>query len=484
MENSSHGQHDMTTTDREITDHYDLFVIGGGSGGVRAARWAASRGLKVGIAEGDRFGGTCVNVGCVPKKLFYHAAHISEVLHDAEGFGWKLEGAATHDWQQLTEGIERYIKRLNGIYERLLDQSGVIRYRGWARLVSAHTIEVQLVDHAEQVAGDRQGSRMMIKADQILLAPGGRPALPDIPGISLTQDSNDFFALKEAPRRAVVVGGGYIGVELAGALSGLGVDTTLVYRRELPLRGFDEDIRRKLSGYLAEQMTVRSGAELLRVEGDRIGVKSVYLSDSEDPIEAEFVLVATGRVPNIEQLNLGSVGIELDPEGGGIRVDDEYRTSLPHIFAVGDVINRLQLTPVALAEAMRVVGTLTGKALPPLNYDLVPTTVFSHPNVGQVGLTEEAAKQRGKEVIVYETDFKPLQQALSKDPKRVYMKLVICAQSDRVLGCHMMGDDAGEQIQGLAAAMQANITKAQLDQTIGIHPTMAEEWVTMRTARR
>lgn len=451
---------------------YDLFIIGGGSGGVRAARWAASRGLKVGLAEGERLGGTCVNVGCVPKKLFFHAAHLAHQFHDAQGFGWHIPKAPIHDWGLLKENIDRYLLRLNGLYANMLAGVGVTVYSAWARLLGEHEIELRSTEGVKSVF-----------AKHILLAPGSVPQFPQVPGVELASSSNDFFALNQKPSSALVLGGGYIGVEMAGVLSGLGIPTTLAYRSELPLRAFDQDLRKRLDQSLRSQMTVRSQASLLRIEGEAQGIKRVYLSDSSEAIEAEFVLLATGRRPHSQALNLEAVGIELS-EQGAILVDESYRTNVPHIFAVGDVIDRMQLTPVALAEAMRVVETLVGGQMPPLDYDLVPTTIFSHPNLGTVGLSEEEAIRRGYEITVYEADFRPLHQALQPQPQRVYMKMIVNSENDLILGCHMLGDEAGEQIQGLAVAMQAAITKTQLDQTIGIHPTMAEEWVTMRNPRQ
>lgn len=461
-----------------VQARYDFFVIGGGSGGVRASRWAAARGLKVGIAEGARYGGTCVNVGCVPKKLYYHAVQCLGALHDAEGFGWSVPTRVSHDWGTLRRNVDRYILRLNGIYEGMLDQTGVSRYQGWARFLDPHHVAISLCSGE----GD-QLEEVIVYADHILIAPGSQAVLPEISGAELIDTSDRFFALDAQPRSAVVIGAGYIGVELACALKGLGVETTLVTRGDLPLRGFDQDLRTRLDKVLRSGLTVHSGVMLTRVEQGEAGLKDVYLSDRDEPLRAEFVLAAIGRRPATHRLNLEVIGMALREGDGAIQVDSTYRTSHPHIFAVGDVINRAQLTPVALAEAMRVVAQLTGESLPPLDYDLVPTTVFTHPNVGTVGLSEEAARAQGYAVTIFETDFKPLHQALSSSPRRVYMKLVVCSVSDRVLGCHMIGDEAGEQIQGLAAAMQASITKTQLDQTIGIHPTMAEEWVTMRTPR-
>ncbi len=456
---------------------YDLFIIGGGSGGVRAARWAAKKGLKVGLAEGSRLGGTCVNVGCVPKKLFFHAAHVSEQLKDAQGFGWAIDQEVSHDWGSLKEGIDRYLTRLNGLYANMLEGNGVTRYSAWARLVDEHHIELRDVNALES-------QTQIVSARHILLAPGAVPDTPQVKGVELASTSDDFFALCERPKSALVIGGGYIGVEMAGVLAGLGVETSLAFRSDLPLRSFDQDVRIRLDQALREQMTVYSGATLEKIELGQDGLKRVYLSHASEAIVADFVLLATGRRPNSQVLNLASVGIETSPHRQAIIVNENYQTTVPHIYAVGDVIDRMQLTPVALAEAMRVVEHITGGSMPPLDYDLVPTTVFSHPNLATVGLSEAEALRRGRRITVYEADFKPLHQALQPHPKRVYMKMIVNQDTDRVIGCHMIGDEAGEQIQGLAVAMQAAVSKSQLDQTIGIHPTMAEEWVTMRTPRK
>lgn len=454
---------------------YDLFIVGGGSGGVRAARWAAKKGLKVALAEGERLGGTCVNVGCVPKKLFFHAAHVTQQLKDAQGFAWTIKQDYSHDWGQLKANIDRYITRLNGLYGKMLDNVGVTRYQAWARLVDDHTISLHYSELSEIES-------QHVSAQYILLAPGAVADRPELPGIDLGATSDDFFALTDKPKSAIVVGGGYIGVEMAGVLAGLGVKTSIVYRSNLPLRGFEQDLRIKLDRALRSQMAVYAGLSLEKVVKGEDKLKRVHLSDST-VVEAEFVLLATGRRPNSAALNLEAVGVECSSERRAIVVNDHYQSSIPHIYAVGDVIDRMQLTPVALAEAMRVVEHIVGGTMPPLKYDLVPTTVFSHPNIAAVGLSEAEALKRGHHILVYEADFKPLQQALQAEPKRVYMKMIVDQVSDRVLGCHMIGDEAGEQIQGLAVAMQAGVTKSQLDQTVGIHPTMAEEWVTMRTPR-
>ena len=469
--------HEKNIKTIQHTQSYDLFVIGGGSGGVRAARWAASKGLRVGIAEGSRYGGTCVNVGCVPKKIFFHASHSSDMMENAHHLGWNFPTPPHHNWQTLFQGIQTYLLKLNKIYHTMLQKVGVDCFAGWASFVDPYHLVIR---HPEE-------SPIQVEAKHILIATGGQAKVPHIPGVELAHVSDDFFARTEKPQSALIIGGGYIGVELAGVLSGLGVETSLALRGDLPLRGFEPEIRQRLDQALRQRMHLYPKVQLSHITKNHNSDTQVTLTSLEDEtichqLEAEFVLLATGRQPNTSRLDLSQADIKTDPIGA-IIVDDHYRTNHSHIFAVGDVINKIQLTPVALAEAMRVVDHILGQSTSPLDYDLVPTTVFSHPNIARVGLGEQEAIQRGMQIQVYESDFRPLSQALNPHPQRVYMKLIVDQTTDRVLGCHMIGDEAGEQMQGLAAAMQAHITKKQLDQTIGIHPTMAEEWVTMRTPR-
>jgi glutathione reductase (NADPH) len=461
---------------------YDLIVIGGGSGGVRGARWAGARGLKVAVVEGRRWGGTCVNLGCVPKKLYVHAAHHESIFQDASSFGWSLE-PPTHHWPTLKINTDAYIARLNRIYERLLDQAGVDRLNGWARFVDEHTVEI---DRGALSADRGDDAPLRLTARSFLIATGGAPQRPDVVGVEESITSDDFFALERAPSSVLVVGGGYIGVELAGVLKGLGVEVTLAHRGPLILRGFDRDLRTQLNASLQAQgvpiLYETSVQKIERCSPSGPSALRVTLKGRGAPIEVEEVLFATGRSPKVSGLDLERAGVHWAPSGGVI-VDEHYQTSQPHIFAVGDVIDRVQLTPVALAEAMYVAERLTGTQRAPLDYDLIPTAVFSEPPLGTVGLTEEVALSRGHRVTLFETDFRPLHHSLPQNPIRVYMKLVVDRDSDRVLGCHMMGPEAGEIIQGLAVAMRAGATKADFDATIGIHPTMAEEWVTLRSPR-
>lgn len=447
---------------------YDLFTIGGGSGGVRAARFAGQAGARVGLAEKGDLGGTCVNVGCIPKKLMSYSAHFHSDFADAAGYGWTLDGQPRFDWATLIANKDREITHLNGIYQRLLDGANVDLHRGFATVEDAHTVSVD-------------GKRFTAK--HILVATGGHPDKPAISGAEFGITSDDFFHLKGLPKRAVVLGGGYIAVELASILNGLGCQVTLVYRRERLLRTMDAD----LGVFLADEMA-KKGIKLVfdaTIEsiaapgaGEQV-VKDVHLTNGET-LQAECVLFATGRTPNTGKLGLERAGVTLE-KNGAIRVNDDFESSVPSILAVGDVIDRVALTPVALAEAMVVVARLFGNGERKISYQNIPTAVFSHPNIGTVGLSEEEARKQVGEVKIFKTDFKPLKNTLSRNTERTFMKLVVDARSERVLGVHMVGGDAGEVIQGFAVALQCGATKAQFDMTIGIHPTSAEEFVTMRT---
>ncbi|MCA9521111.1 MAG: glutathione-disulfide reductase [Myxococcales bacterium] len=442
---------------------YDLFVIGGGSGGVRCSRVAAQLGATVGLVEERYLGGTCVNVGCVPKKLLVYGSQIRADLEDAAGFGWSV-GEPSFAWKTLIANKDKQIARLNRVYEGLLDGAGVTRYSGRGVLLDRHTIAI----------GERR-----VTAETILLATGGWPKVPQIPGRELALTSNEVFALDELPRRVVIVGGGYIAVEFASILNGCGVETTLLYRGSLFLRGFDDDVRT----HLAEQMKKR-GVDL-RFESnpaalERRGAGIAVQLEDRSQIETDAVLFATGRAPLTEGLGLEAAGVETDGRGA-IVVDEEFRTNVPNIYAVGDVIGRVQLTPVALAEGMYLARRLFGGGAQRPSYDVIPTAVFSQPSIGTVGLTEQQARERYGEIVIYRSSFTPLKNNLSGRDEKMLMKLVVDRASDRVVGCHMVGPDAGEIVQGLAIAMTCGATKAQFDQTIGIHPTAAEEFVTMRT---
>jgi glutathione reductase (NADPH) len=442
---------------------YDLFTIGAGSGGVRACRWAAGLGARVAVAEERYLGGTCVNVGCIPKKLFAYAAHFHEDFGDAVGYGWR-SGEAGFDWKTLVANKDREITRLNGIYERLLKGSEVEIFRAHATVIDPNTVEV---------AGRR------ITAAHILIATGGWPMKPSIPGAELAFTSNEAFHLSELPRRVVVLGGGYIAVEFASIFNGLGVDTTLVYRGERLLRAFDADLGR----FLGEQMALKGvriiyGRNVAKIDG--AAVLRSTLNDGAT-LESEGVMFATGRLPNTRGLGLERAGVEL-AAGGAAIVDEYFRTSVASIHAIGDAVDRMQLTPVALAEGMVVAERLFGKGERKISYENVATAIFSQPTVATVGLSEAQARERGLDIAIYRSTFTPLKHTLTGRGEKVLMKLVVDKASDQVLGVHMVGAEAGEIIQGFAVALQCGATKKQFDATIGIHPTSAEEFVTMREA--
>jgi glutathione reductase (NADPH) len=441
---------------------YDLFVLGAGSGGVRASRVAAQLGARVAVAEERYLGGTCVNVGCIPKKLLVYASEFSDAFADAAGFGWTV-GASRFDWGALIANKDKEIARLNGVYERLLTNAGVTIIDGRAALVDAHTVAI--------------GSER-ITAKYMLVAVGGWPVAPRIPGAELAISSNEAFHLHAMPERAIVVGGGYIGVEFAGVFRGLGAEVTLVHRGDLFLRGFDDDLRAALAGEMQKRgVALRFNTLLERIEKRGAGVRATLTSG--ETIDAALVLLATGRRPNTHGLGLEAAGVKMDG-AGAIVVDRHSRTSVEHIFAVGDVTNRRNLTPVAIAEGRAAAETMFGKRAMAIDYDNVPSAVFSHPPIATVGLTEMEARARFGAVDIYKSAFRPLKHTLSGRDERTLMKLVVEPKSDRVLGCHMIGADAGEIIQGLAVALQCGATKRQFDATIGIHPTAAEEFVTMR----
>ncbi|MDD9965856.1 MAG: glutathione-disulfide reductase [Myxococcales bacterium] len=442
---------------------YDLFVIGAGSGGVRASRVAASHGARVAVAEEGRLGGTCVNVGCVPKKLLVYASSYAQAFEDSAGFGWR-EGSREHRWPQLIAAKDREITRLNAVYRRMLDASGVEVVEARARVVGPNTVSV----------GGRE-----ISARYILLATGGRPFVPAIPGVELAITSNEAFYLDELPRRMAIVGGGYIAVEFAGIFNGLGVETQLVYRGDLVLRGFDLDIRATLSDELRKAgIIVHYNSAPAALEQREAGI-GLLLRDGGE-LEADRIMMATGRVPNSADLGLEQVGVKLN-ERGAVVVDAYSQSSVASIYAVGDVTDRIALTPVAIAEGKAVADTLFGGAESAPDHDNVPSAVFSQPNVATVGLTESEARARFAHVDVYRASFRPMRHTLSGRDTRSLMKLVVDRETERVLGCHMVGEDAGEIIQGLAVALKCGATKSQFDATIGIHPTAAEEFVTMRT---
>ncbi|WP_260954725.1 glutathione-disulfide reductase [Pseudomonas citri] len=444
---------------------FDLYVIGAGSGGVRAARFAAGFGAKVAVAESRYLGGTCVNVGCVPKKLLVYGAHYAEDFEQASAYGWTAD-EPSFDWATLIDNKNREISRLNGIYRNLLVNSGVVLHEGHARLTGPHEVEIN-------------GQRYT--AEHIMIATGGWPVIPDIPGREHAISSNEAFFLKTLPKRVLVVGGGYIAVEFAGIFHGMGAQTSLLYRGELFLRGFDGTVRK----HLAEELTRRGldlqfNADIQRIDKQEDGSLQVTLKDGRTLL-TDCVFYATGRRPMLDDLGLETTGVTLD-EKGFVQVNEKYETAEPSILAIGDVIGRVQLTPVALAEGMAVARRLfKPEQYRLVDYRMIPTAVFSLPNIGTVGLTEEQAREEGHEVQVFESRFRPMKLSLTDCQERTLMKLVVDARTDKVLGCHMVGPDAGEIVQGLAIALKAGASKRDFDETIGVHPTAAEEFVTMRT---
>lgn len=444
---------------------FDLYVIGAGSGGVRAARFAAGFGAKVAVAESRYLGGTCVNVGCVPKKLLVYGAHFAEDFEQASGFGWSL-GEANFDWATLIANKDREINRLNGIYRNLLVNSGVTLHEAHAKIVGPHEVEVN---------GER------FTAKNILIATGGWPQIPEIPGREHAIGSNEAFFLKELPKRVLVVGGGYIAVEFAGIFHGLGANTTLLYRGDLFLRGFDGSVRKHLQEELTKRgLDLQFIADIARIDKQADGSLKATLKDGRE-LEADCVFYATGRRPMLDNLGLENTDVQLTDKGF-IKVDEQYQTSEPSILALGDVIGRVQLTPVALAEGMAVARRLfKPEQYRPVDYKMIPTAVFSLPNIGTVGLTEEDAREAGHDVVIFESRFRPMKLTLTECQEKTLMKLVVDGKTDKVLGCHMVGPDAGEIVQGLAIALKAGATKRDFDDTIGVHPTAAEEFVTMRT---
>jgi glutathione reductase (NADPH) len=441
---------------------YDLFVIGAGSGGVRAARMAADFGARVAIAEDRYLGGTCVNVGCVPKKLYVYASEFGKAFEDARNFGWDST-RAPFDWATLRDNKVDEIARLNAVYRRLLESANAELIDGRAKLLDAHTVAV--------------GTRTF-SAEKILIATGGWPYVPSFPGHEFALTSNEIFDLEQFPRHITIVGGGYIAVEFAGIFKGLGAAVTQLYRGPLFLRGFDADIR----AHAAQEIS-KTGVDLrfeVNVEAIERGAKGlqVRLSDGET-LATDQVLYATGRLPNLDGLGLENVAVELS-EFGTIIADDRFRTSEPSIFALGDVTGGTELTPVALAEGMAFARRQFGGIDANVGYEYIPSAVFCQPNIGTVGYTEEQARAKFGHIRLFKSTFRPMKHTISGRDEKTFMKLIVDKASDRVVGVHMMGPDAGEIIQGFAIALRTGATKADFDNTIGIHPTAAEEFVTMR----
>ena len=440
---------------------FDLLVIGGGSGGVACARRAASYGARAAVIENDRLGGTCVHRGCIPKKLLVYASHFSHDFEDAAGYGWTV-GERSFDWRAMVRAKVAELDRLEGIYGRLLRDAGATQITGTGRLLDAHTVAVVGEEH---------------RAETIVIATGGRPTMPDIPGIELAVSSDEMFDLPAFPERLVIVGGGYIACEFACIMQGLGAQVTQLYRRDLPLRGFDYDLRTVLCEEMRKggvDLRLNTNATSLAREGDTIAVATT----TGETIEADQVLFATGRKPNVAGLGLENAGIAT-AEGGAVPVDAASHTGVAGIYAVGDVTDRINLTPVAIHEGRCIAETLYNNNPQTPDHRDIATAVFTTPELGTVGLSEEEARMAFPAVDIYKTRFRPLKHTLTGREETIFMKLVAERASGRVVGCHMVGDGAGEAVQLLGIAVKAGATKAQFDATMAVHPTAAEEFVTM-----
>jgi len=444
---------------------YDLFVIGAGSGGVRASRMAAQYGAKVAVAEEYRVGGTCVIRGCVPKKLFVYASRFAEEFEDAAGFGWRVPTQPEFDWPTLRDNKDTEIDRLNGIYIRNLENSGVDIFAERAELEDAHTVVLK-------------SNGRKVTARTILIATGAAPFVPGIPGAELAITSNEAFHLDALPDRIAIVGGGYIAIEFAGIFNGLGVDVSLLYRGEQILRGFDDDLRWGLAEEMRKKgIDVRTECDVEAIERQGNGVR-LTLPDGK-PLEAGLVMYATGRNPLTAGLGLENAGVDLD-KNGAVKVNPYSKSSVDHIYAVGDVTDRVALTPVAIREGAAFAETVFNANPIAVDHATIPTAVFSQPELGTVGLTETEARAAHAEIEIYKSEFRPMKHTLSGRDEKMRMKLVVDATSQRVLGCHIMGPDAGEMAQVLGIAVKMGATKSDFDQTMAVHPTAAEELVTMR----
>lgn len=442
--------------------HYDLFVIGGGSGGVACARTSAAFGAKVGLAEGDRLGGTCVNRGCVPKKFLVYASHGGEDICNSASLGWTT-GTPTFEWSELRDSVQTELRRLNGIYEGLLEKFNVNVYKGNARFLDKNTVEVD-------------GTR--ITADKFMIATGGTPFVPDFPGREHVLVSDDAFLLDKLPGSIAIVGGGYIAQEFAGIFNGLGVDVTLVARCARLLRGFDADLAAHLQAEQAKKgINIQCATHVERVEKTSEGFR-LHCDECSSQV-FDQVLFATGRRPNIEGLNLEKIGVTTN-DLGAIEVNEQMETSVDNIYAIGDVTDRFNLTPVAINEGRIFAGKHFSTDDRTMNYSLIPTTIFSQPPLSTVGLTEAEAREKYDNIVIYKSLFRPMKYSLGKINEKTLMKLVVDGDSDKVLGVHMVGADAGEIIQGFAVALKAGATKTDFDRTVGVHPSSAEEFVTMR----
>lgn len=440
---------------------FDLFAIGAGSGGVRAARLAAAKGKRSGLVEEWTVGGTCVHRGCIPKKLYVFASHFSDDFDDAAAYGWTIEGRR-FDWPTLVEAKKRELRRLESIYHKVLGEAGAKLFTGHATLEDAHTIRI---------------GANTLTAENILISTGSKPDFPLIDGAELAISSNEVFDLPEFPRRLVINGAGYIALEFACIMRGLGAEVTVVYRRDKVLRGFDEDIRLAVhSEMLAKGIQFRFESQIRKIEKTADGL-AVTLAHGE-VLAADQVLVATGRVPNTREIGLEAAGLELK-ENGAVRVDEYSRSTQPHIFAIGDCTDRINLTPVAIHEAVCLIDTLFGAAPRAPDHENVATAVFSQPPVGTIGPTEAEARAKFGDIDVYRTRFRPLKHTITGREEHVMMKLLVDRASDRVLAAHMVGMDAPELVQALAIAIKSGVTKAQMDATMAVHPTTGEELVLM-----
>lgn len=458
----------MGATGGMADQDFDLFVIGGGSGGVRAARIAAGHGARVALAEADRYGGTCVIRGCVPKKLLVYASRFAEDFSDAAGFGWTVD-TPRFNWPSLIAAKDREIARLEGLYQNTLKNAGVTLFSERATLSGPETIRLESSDQE-------------IRAKKILIATGGIPFVdPELDGRDNVITSDEAFHLEGLPERVVIVGGGYIAVEFAGIFNGLGAETTIVYRGDKILRGFDEDLRDALTeAYHTRGIRILSDHTIPKVEATSDG-KRVHV-DNGTVLEADVVMYATGRVPNVKGLGLVALGIECG-WNGHVVVDEEFRSSVPSIYAVGDVTDRPQLTPVAIRDGHAFADREFAGMMRDIDYEMVPTAVFSTPEIGTVGLPEHLAVERAHALDVYISRFRPMRVILAGRDERAMMKLIVDRESQRVIGCHVFGPDAAEIVQMAAIAMRMEATKADFDRTMALHPSAAEELVTMRSKR-
>ena len=444
---------------------YDLFVIGGGSGGIRAARLSSSFGARVAIAEEKYLGGTCVNVGCVPKKLFFYASYFSEEFNHAQSYGW-YHNNNRFVWNDLIKNKNKEIERLNGIYQKILDDSNVKIFEEHAKIIDPHTIKI---------------NNENITTKYIMIATGGWPYVPNIEGKELAITSNEAFFLETLPNKIIIVGGGYIAVEFASIFKGLNIETSLIYRGPLFLRGFDKDLREVLSNEMEKKgINLIFNKDIKKIKKINTEI-SAELDDGQELI-SDQVMFATGRRPNCSNIGLDEVGLKLDTDGA-IEINSNYQTSISSIYAVGDVTNRINLTPVALAEGSIVANNLFNNTSKIASYENIPTCVFSQPNIAAVGLTEDEARKKYKDITVYKSLFTPLKLTLTQSNEKSFIKLITNKKTNLVIGAHMVGENAGEIMQGIAIAIKAGATKDIFDSTIGIHPTLAEEFVTMRNSK-